>query len=139
MIEDIFDEIRKWRNRLWRDLLFEELPIVRRIFSSTFLVDVSETENEIVIRADVSNFKKDEIEVYVDEEAVRIIGRKKESLEKRGERMWIAERSTNFASRVITLPTRVKPETAVAKYENGTLEIRVEKEEAKKGRKVKIE
>jgi len=138
-MEDIFDEFERWRRKFFEKFFEENIPL-RRVFPiRTFPVDISETEEEVIIRAEVLNFSKDELEIYVNEDSVEIIGRKKEVRKEINERILIAERATDYARRVIPLPTKVKPETAKAKYKNGLLEIRVEKLETRRGKKVDIE
>jgi HSP20 family protein len=136
--EELMDEIERMRRRMRR--IFAEGFRIPRMELKTFPVDVLEENDEIVIRADIPGFKKDEISVRVLEDSVDIKAARKEKIEERKEGFYRAERRVGALRRRFSLPVTVKPETAKAKLENGVLEIRVKKvEEKKKGKEVKIE
>ena len=134
--EELIEEMESLRRRMRR--LFREgfrIPV-----ETSFPVDVYEENGELVIRADLPGFKKEEISVRVQEDSVDIKAMHKEKLEERREGFYRAERKIGSLRRVIPLPAIVDPETAKAKLENGVLEIRVKKvEEKEKGKKVEIE
>lgn len=143
MMDEFFDELEKlWKKRLriFPEFFEEEyLPLARRFFRS-FPVEISESEDEVIVRANLPGFKKDEIEVFVEEDSIEIIANKKEHRKEREERIIFSERLLNYSRRVLQLPTKVKPETAKAKFSDGILEVRIEKlERGRKGKRVEIE
>ncbi|MEM2870393.1 MAG: archaeal heat shock protein Hsp20 [Thermoplasmata archaeon] len=88
------------------------------------LTDVCEDEKSVTITAEMPGIEKNDIELETGEDFMVI------KVEK-GPRRYYKE---------IRLPARVLPDTAKAKYNNGVLDITVQKAEAgKKGTKVKIE
>lgn len=135
--EELMDEMERIRRRMRR--LFAEGFRIPRIEFETFPIDVFEEDDEVVIRADLPGFKKDEISVKVFEDAVDIRAARKEKVEERREGFYRAERRMGALRRRFSLPVTVKPETTKAKLESGVLEIRVKKVEKKKGKEVKIE
>ena len=133
--EELMDELERMRRRMRR--LFAEsfrMPEIR-----SFPVDVFEEDDEVVVRADLPGFKKDEIEVRVTEDSLDIKAAHKERIEEKRKGYYRAERKFGMLRRVIPLPASVDPETAKAKLEDGVLEVRVKKIAEKKGKKVEIE
>jgi len=134
--EELIEEMERMRRRMRR--LFREgfrMPV-----EASFPIDVYEEDDELVIRADLPGFKKEEIAVRVQEDSIDIKAMHKEKVEEKREGFYRAERRVGGLRRIIPLPAIVNPETAKAKLENGVLEIRVKKvEEKKKGKKVEIE
>ena len=143
MIDDIFEEFEKFlklRKGFLHDYIEDFLPLGKRILQRSFPIDVSEKEREVIIRANLPGFRKDEIEVFVEPDKVEIIARKKKENVVGEERFLLSERVSNYARRVVPLPVKVKPETARARLSEGILEIRIEKVEVeRRGRKVEIE
>jgi len=88
------------------------------------LTDICEDENNVVITAEMPGIEKDSIELETSDDSMVI------KVEK-GNRKYYKD---------VTLPARVKPSTAKARYNNGVLDVTVEKSEPKKGgRNVKVE
>lgn len=122
--------------RPW-DRIERELEELRRIFGFPRrkpACDIIEREREIVILVDLPGFSKDEIDVEIGENYVKIRAEEKEQKE---ERYVVKERMRNFY-RYIELPYKIKNEEAKAKLKNGVLEIILPKEE-KVGKKIKVE
>ena len=69
--EDIFDELLRMRRRIERLMRsFGSLATFEEMES--FPVDISETENEIIVRADLPGFSKDEVSVNATENTLTI-------------------------------------------------------------------
>jgi len=135
-LEEFLEELERMRRRFRRLLRKVEIP---EMYES-FPVDVFEENDEIVIRADLPGFKKDEIQVRVLENAIDIKAEKKEEVEEKAEGFYRAERRYGRLRRIIPLPLPVDPENVKAKLENGVLEIRAKKKvKEEKGKKVEIE
>ncbi|HIH90704.1 archaeal heat shock protein Hsp20 [Ignicoccus hospitalis] len=79
------------------------------------LVDVMEEDDKVTVVAELPGAEKDKIKVKVGEDYVEIRARNGKKYYKR-----------------VALPTKVKPETAKARFNNGVLEIVIEKKEKKK-------
>ena len=142
MIWDPFDEIMEELEGIRRRMrkLFREGLRMPRIEVESFPVDVYEEDGEVVIRADLPGFKKDEISVRVQEDSVDIRAMHKEEIREERKGFYRAERKVGKFRRLISLPVTVDPETAKGKLEDGVLEIRVKKVKEKiKGKEVKIE
>jgi len=143
-------EHRNWlspvNNDLWGDRFFNQL--FPRGFGDFFRgtgfgpsVDLKETDQEIILQADLPGVNREDLEVTVDHHQVILRGETKrdETKEERG--YHLTERRYGSFYRVIQLPVEVKAEQARAKYHNGVLEVRIPKAESAKNRgfKLKIE
>ncbi len=105
-------------------------------------VDMYETDDEIVVKADVPGMSKEDLEVTVTEEAITISGETQAEKEVKGENYMRRERRYGKFTRRLPLPAAVHLDEAKAKFTDGILEVRVPKEakpEEEKGRKIAIE
>lgn len=108
-------------------------------FLRTIPVDMASSNGELIIRASLPGFEKDEISLKVSEGAVEITAQKKREKITQKKEFYRREIGYGAARRVLALPVRVLPETARAKFEKGVLEIRVKKAvKKKKAKKVKV-
>jgi len=90
-------------------------------------VDVYETEDEFRVAAELPGVAKEDIEVTVDADAVRLAGEFKRSGEVRDENIHRAERFYGRFSRVVPLPQEVKAAEAKAEFQNGILSVTIPK------------
>jgi HSP20 family protein len=102
-------------------------------------VDVYETENEVVIKANLAGAKKEDVEVNATEEALTIHGEMKKEEEIKEEGYYRRELRYGTFHRVIPWPSTVDSENISAKFDDGILEIRAAKtEKAKGGKKIEV-
>lgn len=93
-------------------------------------MDVYQTENEVVATAELPGVQsKDDIEVRVDNDRLTIRGEVKRSQEHKNENYVHNERYYGTFTRVVQLPAEVSAEQARATYNNGILEIRMQKKD----------
>ena len=106
-------------------------------------VDIRETENELVVKADVPDVKFEDIDVRLENGTLTLAGERrfeKETDEKKAEGGWHrVERSYGKFERVFTLPDTVNPEGVKADYKNGTLTITLPKKEIAKPKQIKVQ
>ncbi len=131
-----FAELERIRKEF--DRLFDEMTVTEteKVFAP--VVDVYETDSELVIKAEIPGAKKEDIEVSIKDNAVHIKGEKKEEKEEKTETVHRVERFYGRFERMIPLPTEVDTEKAKAEYKDGVLEIRIPKTETSKERKIQI-
>jgi HSP20 family protein len=102
-------------------------------------VDIRETENELVVKADVPDMKFEDFDVRIENGTLTLRGERKFE-EKKEEGGWHrVERSYGSFERLFALPDSVNPEGVNADYKNGTLTVTLPKKELAKPRQVKIQ
>jgi HSP20 family protein len=100
-------------------------------------VDVAETQDRIVVRAEVPGMKQEDISIEFENGLLTIRGDRK--LEKQEGVTWHrVERIYGNFSRSFTLPRSVDPEKIAASYRDGILEVEVPKREEAKPKHIKI-
>ena len=101
-------------------------------------VDVSESDKDIVISAELPGLDSKDIDVNVSAEAVTLSGEKKsEQKSSNGGRRW-SERTYGRFERSIPLPTEVQGDKAKAEFKNGVLKVILPKAENAKSRTHKV-
>ncbi|HCC59031.1 MAG TPA: heat-shock protein Hsp20 [Solibacterales bacterium] len=101
-------------------------------------VDILESENELVVKADLPDVKENDIDVQVERQTLTIRGERKfEKDENAG--FHRIERSYDSFLRSFAVPSTVETEKVAAEYKNGVLTVRLPKKEAAKPRQVKIQ
>lgn len=101
-------------------------------------IDLVETEEAFVIKADLPGIKQDEIDLSITDNVLTIKGEKKSEKVEEGESYHFTERTTGTFTRSIPLPTLIDQEKVTAAYRNGVLEVSVPKHEQVKAKKIEI-
>jgi HSP20 family protein len=106
--------------------------------SLTLPLDVSEDENEFVVKASLPGVKPEDVQITVHGDTLTIHGESKFEEEKKGERWHLRERRFGSFQRSISLPTAVNSDKAQAQFEHGVLSLTLPKSEGAKPRQIKI-
>lgn len=103
-------------------------------------VDIEEEKDKYVVKADIPGLKQDDIRVEIDDRILKISGeRKYEKKEDDKEKKYhYYERSYGMFERRFVLPSDADSEKIDAKYENGVLEIQIQKIESKQPKVIKV-
>lgn len=102
-------------------------------------VDIREDADHIYVDAELPGFKKDEVEVTLENQTLTIAAeRKSETKPKGGEQMLLCERQYSRFLRSFTLPPTVDESKVDAKLANGVLQITLDKREETKPRKITV-
>jgi len=140
---DPFEEIRRLRREI--DRIFDALASMPELSAKLEwrepLVDMKETEDSVIIEVELPGLNKEDIQLKATDDSLEIKGESKKIVEEAKEGFIRKERSYRGFYRRISLPIKVKPEEAKAKYENGILRVELPKAEPKKGKfkEIKIE
>lgn len=126
--------------RLFEDAvnrMFSE-PVATRPWAPA--VDVLETENELVLKADVPDVNLKDINIQIEHGTLSIRGERKfEKVEGKGTGYHRIERSYGEFQRYFSLPDTVDPEKVKADYQAGVLTVTLPKKELAKPRTIKID
>jgi len=86
-------------------------------------VETFEREGKLIVRADLPGLTKDDINVDITDDAIKIRGERQQEWEENEEGYYRSERSYGSFYREIPLPIGVNREEANATFRNGVLEI----------------
>jgi HSP20 family protein len=125
---------------------------VNRLFDSTFkantgssaltawapAVDIYETENELVVKADLPDLSEKDIDVLVENNMLSIRGERKFDQTVEEDNFLRVERSYGAFSRSFSLPNTVNAEAVQASYKNGVLKVELPKRPESKPKQVKV-
>lgn len=100
--------------------------------------DIYEDEKQVTLKAELPGMTKDEIEVEIAADAVKLSGEKKKEETVERDNYYRSERSVGSFTRTFTLPAEIRPEKAKASFRDGVLEITMPKV-AEAQKKVKVE
>lgn len=103
-----------------------------RGLSRGIAVDVTEDKNHFMVQADVPGVKKDDIQVTVHDDVLRLsVETTEEKTEEDPEKRWHRyERSGTWAARSIRLPKNADLDHIKAKYADGVLNLEIPKKKA---------
>ena len=102
-------------------------------------IDLSEHDDSYLVKAEIPGVKREDIDVRIDRNQVRISAEvKQEKEEKKEGRVLRSERQYGFASRSFALASDIDDAKADAKYQNGVLELRLPKKATSSSKKLSI-
>jgi len=101
-------------------------------------VDLTETEKEVVVKADLPGVAPENVEVTFADGMLKLHGEKKEEKKEEKKGFYRIERFSGEFYRALPLPTSVDPEKIMATVDKGVLTITVPKKEEAKDRKIKV-
>jgi HSP20 family protein len=101
-------------------------------------VDIYETPNELVVKADLSDVNEKDIDVRVENNLLTIRGERKFEESVSEENFLRVERTYGSFSRSFSLPNTLNAEAIGAEYKNGVLIVTLLKREESKPRQVKV-
>lgn len=102
-------------------------------------VDIYETKDSIIVKADLPGIQKDKVKVEVKDNVLTIRGERKEEKEINGNNVYRVERQYGEFYRSFSLPGKVDASKIKAKYKDGILEVTLPKPEEAKGKEIKVE
>ena len=102
-------------------------------------VDIYETENELVLKADLPDVDPNQVDVRVENQTLTVSGERKFEADKSGKGFHRIERSYGRFTRSFTVPTTFDTGNVAAAFKNGVLTVTLPKKEAAKPRQIKIE
>lgn len=144
--EDTIIDFRRQMNRLF-DEFFERPFSLSPFFSGSTMMkeftphlDVSETDKEIIISAELPGLEPEDIHIGMDGNALTISGEKQAEKEDKGKHYYRVERSYGHFSRSIAIPEGVDPDNIDATFRRGVLKISLPKtaEYQKQSRRIPI-
>jgi len=132
-VERLFDDFfgGRWLRPFAWESMFPEIPGMPS-------VDVIDRDDEVLVRAEVPGYKKEDIEISVSDSSLTIKGETKaEEKEEKGD-YYRCEISHGAFSRTVALPAEVDDAKAKATIKDGMLELKLPKREKSKRHTITI-
>src|ERR1700720_3753467 len=101
-------------------------------------VDIYETPNELVVKADLPDVNEKDIDIRVENNLLTVRGERKFEKNVAEDNYLRVERTYGSFSRSFSLPNTVNSEAIHAEYKNGVLTVNLPKREESKPRQVKV-
>jgi len=101
-------------------------------------MDICETTDDIIIRAEVAGVDKEKLEVEINSRAVKIFGTRKEQSRDENATYRLAEIQYGKFERVLYLPAPIDTDNVSTSYANGFLEVRLAKKKFEKTYKIPV-
>lgn len=135
LFHDIADEPVRFSDML--DRIFDRTSELQ---SSTFVprVDVSETEKQFEVTAELPGMKKEDIDINMEGNVLTISGERRREQTEKSQNFRRVETSYGRFTRSLPFPDIINPDKIEAKYDNGLLHITIPKVKEKAGKKIKI-
>jgi len=100
-------------------------------------VDISETKDDFVVKAEVPGMEKEDVKITLQDNVLTLKGEKKQ--EKEDATCYRMERSYGSFVRSFSLPTVIRADKIKASYKDGILNITLPKAEEVKPKQIPIE
>jgi HSP20 family protein len=101
-------------------------------------VDIYETPNELVVKADLPDVQEKDIDIRVENNLLTVRGERKFEKNAAKDNYLRVERTYGSFSRSFSLPSAVNAEAIHAEYNHGVLTVNLPKREDSKPRQVKV-
>ena len=144
---------KAFRNLLATEPGYSLQQRLNRLFEETFLpmgvepfsmggwspsCDIYETENEIVVKAEIPGVKKEDVKLSMQDNVLTLSGERKFEEETKKENYVRVERGYGSFTRSFTLPPFVDATKIGAEFKDGLLEVKLPKLEQAKPKEVEI-
>jgi len=132
-----WDPMREFRD-LYREMQ-SRFPMTGAELSADMKIDVSETDQGYLIKAEIPGVSKEDIQVSVDGSQVSISAEVKKEKEEKGKTSVYSERYYGKQYRSFTLEHDVDDTKALASYKDGILEMTLPKKLGDNRRKLTVQ
>jgi HSP20 family protein len=122
-IDDMFDRVFGDAMRRWPRGTSEE----RRVYDWAPAADVSETDKEYLIKAELPEVRKDDLNISVQEGVLTLAGERRQEQREDNEKLHRIERFHGTFSRRFTLPDDADEQGISAESKDGVLVIHIPK------------
>lgn len=104
----------------------------------TLPIDLSEDDASVIVRASLPGFRKEDVEIEVEDGVLSINAKHEEQHEEKKERFYRQERRITSMSRRIALPTAVVHKDTQAELKDGVLTLRLPKVQKPQPQRIQI-
>lgn len=101
-------------------------------------VDISETDGEYQIKAEIPDVKKEDVKVTLEDGVLTLQGERKYEKEEKGKKFHRIERSYGSFVRTFSLPDVINEEKVKAEFKDGVLNLHLPKSEKAKPKAIEV-
>jgi HSP20 family protein len=134
-IDRLKRDINRLFSRFWDDFCIPAFP---RPFGEEPYIDLSETEDRLILRAEIPGVKPEDLDISVSDDTLTLRGEARQETVTDEEGYRSNERGFGYFSRTLRLPCKVKIEDVKATYKDGLLSVVMPKCEPETPREIKI-
>jgi len=132
--------IRERMNRIFDEFFRgQEVGEAFPATSWTPAVDIYETPNEVVLKAELPGVNQKDIQLEIKDNTLTLKGERAKDEEVKEDSYYRRERFYGTFYRSFTLPSNIQQDKIQARYKDGILEVIMPKAEAAKPRQIKVE
>jgi HSP20 family protein len=131
------DTLQSEVNRIF-DTFFGDRPGNAGLRRWVPAMDLTETDDHLVLRADLPGLDEDAVNIEVKDGVLTVSGERKAEQEERTDGFYRVERAFGTFSRSMSLPDNVDAEKVTANFDKGVLEVRIPKPEQRQPHRVQI-
>jgi HSP20 family protein len=102
------------------------------------LVDISEDDQEYLIKAELPDVKKEDVKVTAEAGTLTIMGERKFAKEEKSRKYHRVERTYGSFGRTFALPVDASPAKVTAEFKDGVLSVHLVKDEKAKPQQVEV-
>ncbi len=133
-----FNALQREVNRLFEGAAAQSSNTESGLTAWAPAVDIYENGNEFVVKADIPEIDKEDLDIRVENNLLTLRGERKFEKNISEENYLRVERAYGSFSRRFTLPNTVNTEGISAQYENGVLALHLPKREEAKPKQIQV-
>jgi len=135
-LEEMSDQLNRFFSR--QDTQRSNGKEIMTVADWTPSVDISETEEEFHIKAELPEVKKEDVQVTLDNGVLTLQGERKEEREEKGRKVHRIERSYGRFVRSFALPDLVDTAKVKAEFKDGILHLHLPKSEKARPKAIEV-
>ncbi len=139
---DPFRELEEMSDRLnrmfARPAIWTNAKEALTVADWTPTVDISETEGEYLIKAELPEVKKEDVKINLEDGVLTIQGERRHEKEVKGTKYHRIERAYGSFVRSFSLPDQVDESKVKAEFKEGVLNLHLPKSEKAKSRAIEV-
>jgi HSP20 family protein len=122
-----FREIENLRKQV--NTIFNHLPGYSVIKNTLPKIDVYQTENDVILKTEIPGIPKENFDVSIEEDRIRLRGHTKRSSEIKNQDFYQSERYYGSFARTVHLPAEVVADKAKVEYDAGVQSVTAPKKD----------
>jgi HSP20 family protein len=101
--------------------------------------DISETDKEYLIRAELPGVKKEDVKVHLADGMISIEGERRQEKDEKNEKFHRVERVYGSFSRRFSLPEHIRADAVRSDYKDGVLSVHIPKTEKEQPKQIPVQ